>query len=116
MEKCIAIIPARGGSKRIPKKNIKLFLGQPIIKYSIDAALQSNCFTKVMVSTDDEEIATVAKSSGAEVPFFRSQKTSDDFTPLPDVIVEVLEEYKKRGLEFEYFCCILATAPSVKNY
>ena len=76
--KCIAIITARGGSKRIPKKNIKPFLGHPIIKYSIDAATESNCFEEVMVSTDTEEIAKVAKHCGAQVPFLRSKKTSDD--------------------------------------
>ena len=77
--KTLAIITARGGSKRIPRKNIKPFLGKPIIEYSIEAALQSNCFAEVMVSTDDEEIAEIAKKAGAKVPFFRSKATANDF-------------------------------------
>lgn len=111
MDKCLAIIPARGGSKRIPRKNIKNFCGLPIIKYSIDAAVKSNCFYEVMVSTDDKEISKVALESGAKIPFFRSAKTSNDFAMLADVIEEVLLEYKKLGKEYDYFCCILATAP-----
>ena len=92
--KNIAIIPARGGSKRIPRKNIKPFMGKPIIAYSIEAALESGLFDEVMVSTDDEEIAAVAKQYGAVVPFMRSDKTSNDFAPLADVVDEVLEYYK----------------------
>ncbi|MFC1624230.1 pseudaminic acid cytidylyltransferase [Candidatus Omnitrophota bacterium] len=111
--KCIAIIPARGGSKRIPRKNIKPFLGQPIIKYSIDAALDAGIFDHVMVSTDDKEIAEIAKSFRAEIPFLRSEKTSGDHATLADVIEEVIVEYKKRDEYFEYFCCILATAPFI---
>jgi N-acylneuraminate cytidylyltransferase len=113
MDRCLAIIPARGGSKRIPRKNIKKFLGVPIIKYSIDAALNSHCFDEMMVSTDDKEIAQKAISFGAKVPFFRSQKTSNDFATTADVILEVLREYKKRGVEFDYFCCIYPTAPFI---
>ena len=109
----VAIITARGGSKRIPGKNIKPFLGKPIIAYSIEAALQSGCFDEVMVSTDDEEIANIAKSYGAKVPFMRSKKTSDDYATTVDVLTEVLEEYGKRGQEFEYMCCIYPTAPFV---
>jgi pseudaminic acid cytidylyltransferase len=112
-DKCLAIIPARGGSKRIPRKNIKLFLGKPIIQYSIDAARSANLFDEIMVSTEDKEIATVAESCGAKVPFFRSEQTSSDYATIGDVIEEVLLEYKNRGCEFEYFCCILATAPFV---
>ncbi len=112
--RCLAIIPARGGSKRIPRKNIKPFLGAPIIKYSIDAALQSGCFEEIMVSTEDKEIALVAKSLGAKVPFFRSEKTSDDYSTIIDVSEEVILEYKKKGREFDYFCCIFPTAPFLR--
>jgi len=109
----MAIIPARGGSKRIPQKNIRPFLGIPIIKYSIDSALLSKCFTEVMVSTDDPVIAEVARSFGAEVPFLRSEATSDDQAPLADVVAEVIASYEIIGRCFEYFCCILPTAPFV---
>lgn len=109
----IAIITARGGSKRIPRKNIKLFLGKPMLVYSIEAALRSGIFDEVMVSTDDEEIADIAKEAGASVPFFRSEKTANDFAATSDVILEVLEEYRKRGKEFESFCCIYPTAPFI---
>ncbi|MBK5262639.1 MAG: pseudaminic acid cytidylyltransferase [Peptostreptococcaceae bacterium] len=111
--KKIAIITARGGSKRIPRKNIKEFCGQPIIKYSIDAALNSCLFDEVMVSTDDEEIAEIAKKFGAKVPFMRSSVTSNDYATTADVINEVLDEYEKRDLMFDYFCCIYPTAPFV---
>ena len=113
--KPIAIIPARGGSKRIPRKNIKPFLGIPIISYSIKAALQSNLFSKVMVTTDDEEIASIAKHYGAEVPFKRSAKNSDDFATTVDVLVEVIESYQKLNYTFEYGCCIYPTAPFVSS-
>jgi pseudaminic acid cytidylyltransferase len=109
----IAIIPARGGSKRIPKKNIKDFCGKPIITYSIDAVLKCGLFDEVMVSTDDEEIAEVAKKHGAKIPFYRSKKTSDDFAILNDVINEVLDYYRNDRKEFDYGCCILPTAPFV---
>jgi pseudaminic acid cytidylyltransferase len=109
----VAIIPARGGSKRIPKKNIKEFCGKPIIAYSIEAAMQSNLFDEIMVSTDDEEIAKVAKQYGAKIPFKRSEKSSDDFAILNDVISEVLECYKSNGKHFNYGCCILSTAPFI---
>jgi len=95
MSKCLAIITARGGSKRIPRKNIRDFLGQPILKYSIDSALESRCFDEVMVSTDDKEIQEIALLCGAKVPFLRSKNTSDDFASTEDVIEEVLLEYKK---------------------
>lgn len=107
----LAIIPARGGSKRIHKKNIKLFIDKPIISYSIEAALSSGLFDEVMVSTDDEEIAEVALSFGAKVPFFRSEKNSDDYATTIDVITEVINEFKKIGKEFEYTCCIYPCAP-----
>ncbi len=109
--KKIAIIPARGGSKRIPRKNIKDFLGKPIIAYSIEAALQSDLFDEVMVSTDDEEIAEVSKHFGANVPFFRSAETSDDFASTAQVLQEVLYRYHETGNEYEYGCCIYPAAP-----
>ena len=109
----ICIIPARGGSKRIHRKNIKSFLGKPIIAYSIEAALNSKLFDEVMVSTDDEEIVAVAKKYGASVPFLRSAKTSNDFASTYDVIAEVTHNYKEIGKEFDYTCCLYATAPFV---
>ncbi len=109
----IAIITARGGSKRIPKKNIKEFLGKPIIAYSIEAALQSGIFEEVMVSTDSEEIAEIAKKYGASVPFLRSEKTSDDHATTADVISEVIEKYEEEGKHYDAFCCIYPTAPFV---
>lgn len=107
----IAIITARGGSKRIPGKNIKDFHGKAIIAYSIETALQSKLFEEVMVSTDDSVIAEIAKKYGASVPFFRSKENSDDFTGPGDVVYEVIEEYKKIGRSFDLGCCIFATAP-----
>jgi len=109
----ICIIPARGGSKRIPRKNIKLFLGKPIIAYSIEAAINSNIFDEIMVSTDDIEIASIAKEYGAKVPFFRSEKNSNDFSTTSVVIEEVILEYKKLGKYFDQFCCCYPTAPFV---
>jgi N-acylneuraminate cytidylyltransferase len=111
--KSIAIIPARGGSKRIPRKNIKPFCGYPIIKYSIDAAIQAGCFDEVIVSTDDEEIAGVAKSYGAKVPFMRSEVNSNDYAMTADVIKEVILEYETLKEHYEYLCCIYPTAPFV---
>lgn len=109
----LAIITARGGSKRIPKKNIREFCGKPILAYSIEAALSSGLFDHVMVSTDDTEIAQIAKKYGAEVPFFRSEVTSGDFATTNDVLAEVLAEYEKRGRHFDIACCIYPTAPFV---
>lgn len=111
--KSVAVITARGGSKRIPRKNIKPFLGKPILEYSIEAALAADMFHEVMVSTDDEEIAAVAKRAGAKVPFMRSQKASDDFATTADVIDEVLCAYERIGMSFGYVCCIYPTAPFV---
>ncbi len=111
--KKVAIITARGGSKRIPRKNIRLFLGKPIMAYSIEAALSSGIFDEVMVSTEDEEIAELARKYGAKVPFYRSEKTSGDFAGTNDVLLEVLEEYEKRGEHFDFGCCIYPTAPFV---
>ena len=111
----LAIIPARGGSKRIPRKNIKLFLGKPIIAYSIEAALKSELFEEVMVSTDDEEIAKIASDYGAKVPFLRNNDTANDFAVLADVVQEVVSNYKKQKKIFDNICCILPTAPFVKS-
>ena len=97
----IAIIPARGGSKRIPRKNIKLFLDKPVIEYSINAAVSSNLFDEIMVSTDDNEIANIANLLGANVPFLRSKETSNDFASTIDVILEVLGQYNKKNIFFE---------------
>ncbi|WP_152286905.1 pseudaminic acid cytidylyltransferase [Flavicella marina] len=111
----IAIIPARGGSKRIPRKNIKSFLGKPIIAYSIESAIKCGLFDEVMVSTDDKEIARVAREYGAVVPFFRTVKNSNDFATTVDVIAEVITEYKNIGKEFCYACCIYPCAPFVTD-
>lgn len=111
--KSVAIITARGGSKRIPRKNIKPFLGRPILEYSIEAALQADMFHEVMVSTDDEEIAHVAKRAGAKVPFMRSESTSNDFATTADVIAEVIGSYERIGMSFSQVCCIYPTAPFV---
>lgn len=112
----IAIITARGGSKRIPHKNIKEFCGKPIIEYSIEAAKQAGIFDTVMVSTDDNKIAEIAKNAGAEVPFMRSEETSNDYATTADVLMEVLEKYKERGIRYENACCIYPTAPFVAGY
>lgn len=113
MSESIAIITARGGSKRIPKKNIRDFCGKPIIAYVIEAAIEAGIYDTVMVSTDSAEIAEIAKSYGAQVPFFRSEKTSDDFATTADVLMEVLGTYKKMGEEYKYMTCIYPTAPFV---
>lgn len=109
----VAIITARGGSKRIPQKNIKIFCGKPIIAYSIEAALASELFDEVMVSTDSEEIAELSKQYGAEVPFLRGDRTSDDYSTTSDVLMDVLEQYQKVGKEFDILCCLYPTAPFV---
>ncbi len=115
MNKNLCIIPARGGSKRIPRKNIKDFLGKPIIAYSIETALNSGLFDEVMVSTDDEEIKEIALQYGAKVPFLRSDKTSNDFATTFDVIEEVINEYKKLNKTFTNCCCIYPCAPFVEK-
>ena len=112
-KKRIAIITARGGSKRIPKKNIRLFCGKPILTYSIRAALDAGIFDKVMVSTDSEEIAQIAREAGADVPFMRSDATSGDYATTAEVLLEVLAEYEKQGESFDTVCCIYPTAPFV---
>jgi len=111
--KNIAIIPARGGSKRIPRKNVKPFLGKPIIAYSIEAAIGSGLFDEVMVSTDDKEIAEIALSCGAVVPFIRSEANANDYATLADVLIEVVEKYEEKGIRIGNICCILPTAPLI---
>jgi N-acylneuraminate cytidylyltransferase len=113
MEKKVAIITARGGSKRIPRKNIKDFRGKPILAYSIEAALRSGIFDEIMVSTDDDEIASIAQQWGANIPFKRSRDTSDDFATTVQVLAEVLKMYHEKGSFFEYSCCLYPTAPFV---
>ena len=110
----IAIIPARGGSKRIPRKNIKDFLGKPIIAYSIEAAIKSSLFDEVMVSTDDEEIADVSRKYGAKVPFFRSKEMSDDYATTDQVLLEVINQYHIKGMDFDYMASIYPTAPFIE--
>jgi pseudaminic acid cytidylyltransferase len=109
----IAIIPARGGSKRIPKKNIKHFLGKPIISYPIKQAIKSKLFDRVFVSTDDQEIAKISESYGAEIPFIRSDKLSDDFTPVTKVMSDAIKWMNKNNLYSENICCILPTTPCI---
>ena len=109
----VAIITARGGSKRIPRKNVRPFLGKPILLYSVEAALNAGIFEEVMVSTDDAEIARIAENAGASVPFLRSAQTAGDYASTDDVIREVLLAYRAQGREFDAFCCIYPTAPFV---
>lgn len=113
MKKRIAIITARGGSKRIPKKNIREFCGKPIIAYAIEAAVSSGIFDEVMVSTDSREIADIAEKYGAKIPFMRSEKTSGDFATTTEVLMEVLTRYEQQGRSFDTMVCIYPTAPFV---
>ena len=110
-QKNVAIITARGGSKRIPRKNIREFCGKPILCYSIEAAKNAEIFDEVMVSTDDQEIAEIARKAGASVPFFRSSENAGDYASTDDVIIEVLKAYQEAGRQFDAFCCIYPTAP-----
>ena len=112
--KTIAIITARGGSKRIPRKNIKEFMGKPMISYAIEAALNSKIFDEVMVSTEDVEIAEIARKYGAKIPFMRSEKTANDYATTFDVLDEVINEYKKLGKIFDTLCCIYPCVPFLK--
>lgn len=112
----LAIIPARGGSKRLPRKNIRNFMGRPIISYPINAAYNSRLFDEVMVSTDDEEVADIGKIFGANVPTLRSEKNSSDQATTVDVIIEVLEYYMKKGVYFTHGCCIYPTTPMLSPY
>lgn len=111
--KKLAIIPARGGSKRIERKNIKPFLGKPIISFSIETAISSKLFDEIMVSTDDSEIAEISEKLGATIPFFRSKETSTDFATTSEVLTEVLNKYAEMGKKFDYCCCIYPTAPFI---
>lgn len=111
----VAIIPARGGSKRIPKKNIKNFHGKPLIAYSIEAAIKSKLFDRVIVSTDDAEIASIAKQYGADVPFVRPVELSDDFTGTQAVIDHAIDFLKSKGEEYDFVCTIYATAPFLQE-
>lgn len=114
MPSSVCIITARGGSKRIPRKNVRDFCGKPMLAYSVETAVTSGIFDVVMVSTDDDEIADVAREYGAEVPFMRSEATSNDFATTADVLCEVLSEYDKRGTKFDTMCCLYPTAPFVQ--
>jgi pseudaminic acid cytidylyltransferase len=115
MDRCIAIIPARGGSKRIPKKNIKDFYGKPLIAYSIEVALKSNLFEKVIVSTDDEQISKIAKQYGAIVPFVRPKELSDDFVGTGEVVEHTLKYLKDNNEHYDFCCTIYATAPLLQE-
>lgn len=110
----LAIIPARGGSKRIPRKNIKIFAGKPMIAWSIEAAVRSGCFDRIIVSTDDDEIARVAKDYGAEAPFLRPRELSDDHTTTIPVIAHAIKWQNAHGEQVSDACCIYATAPFVQ--
>ena len=111
----IAVIPARGGSKRIPRKNIRPFLGHPIIAYPIRAAREAGIFDRVLVSTDDEEIAEVARAEGAEVPFMRPAEISGDKTPTAEVVDHAIRWFGEQGESIDYACSIYATAPFVDS-
>ena len=111
----IAVIPARGGSKRIPRKNIREFAGKPMIGWSIEAALKSECFDHVIVSTDDAEIGEVAKAYGAQIPFMRPASLSDDHTGTSPVIAHAIEWCRDQGMEPDFVCCIYATAPFITS-
>ena len=113
MSRSLALITARGGSKRIPKKNIREFCGKPILCYSIEAALASGAFDEVMVSTDSEEIAEVARKAGAKIPFYRSDETAGDYATTAQVVEEVLSQYEEQGSNFDYVCVIYPTAPFI---
>ena len=109
--KKICIIPARGGSKRIPRKNVKLFLGKPMLSYAIQNAIDSGIFDEIMVSTEDQEIAAIAVNSGAKVPFLRTEATSNDYATTAEVLKEVIEKYNEIGSKFEITCCLYPCTP-----
>lgn len=111
----VAVIPARGGSKRIPGKNIKLFLGKPIIAYSIEATLKAGIFDKVIVSTDSEEIASVAREYGAETPFIRPAKLADDFSGTTEVVAHAIKWFQEKGDQISLVCCVYATSPFLSS-
>jgi len=110
----LAVIPARGGSKRLPGKNIRDFAGKPMLAWSVETALESGLFDTVMVSTDSDEIAAVARAAGATVPFMRSAEAADDHAILLDVMAEVVDRYEQDGQRFDRLCCILPTAPLLR--
>ena len=111
----LAVIPARGGSKRIPRKNIKLFGGKPMIAWSIEAAIQSGCFDRIIVSTDDAEIADVARAYGAEVPFVRPPELSDDHTATIPVVAHAIQWISQQFGPVKFACCLYATAPFIQS-
>ena len=110
----IAVIPARGGSKRIPRKNVREFCGKPMIAWSIEAALKSKCFEQVIVSTDDEEIASISRNYGADIPFVRPISIADNHTGIHQVIAHTVDWFQNQGITPDYFCCIFATAPFIQ--
>lgn len=110
----LCVIPARGGSKRIPRKNIRPFAGKPIIAYAIQAAQKSGLFTKIIISTDNEEIAKVSQDFGAEVPFLRPPELADDYTPTVPVIAHAIKNLESNGMRFQYVCCIYPCVPFLK--
>ena len=114
--KIIAVIPARGGSKRIPRKNIKPFCGKPMIVYSIEAAIRAGIFDEIIVSTDDEEIADIAKNAGASVPFIRPKELSDDYTATGAVVEHAIKFLQARGDRIKFVCTIYATAPLIDEF
>ena len=109
----ICVIPARGGSKRIPRKNIRDFLGKPMLAWSIEAALKSECFEQIIVSTDDCEIAKRAKEFGAETPFLRPSELADDYSSTSEVVCHAIKWYQERGKDLDAVCCLYATAPMI---
>lgn len=111
----IAVIPARGGSKRIPRKNLKMFLGRPIIEWSIDAALKCGCFDRILVSTDDDEIASIARAAGSEVPFCRPPELSDDHAVTGAVMAHAVAWISDNAGPVQYACCIYPTAPFIRS-
>ena len=111
----VAIIPARGGSKRLPRKNIKLFNGKPLIAWSISTAIKSEIFDRIIVSTDDHEIAEISKNCGAEIPFIRPKSLSGDFTPTRDVVLHLIDWLNQKNFSVESICCIYATAPFISE-
>ena len=110
----IAIIPARGGSKRIPHKNIRSFCGQPMLAYAIHAAQAAGCFSHIVVSTDDEEIASLARRLGAEVPFMRGADLADDHTGTTPVVIDAIQRLDDQGITAQHYCCIYATVPLIQ--
>jgi pseudaminic acid cytidylyltransferase len=111
----VAIIPARGGSKRIPRKNIKEFAGRPMVSYAICAAVESKLFDKVIVSTDDEEIAVIAGDFGAEIPFMRPPELADDYTPTVPVVAHAIRTLQQQGVHLELACCIYPGVPFIRT-